>query len=219
MKKNLHTLSEADEILLEKYFDNEASFLERFSARRLISRDAAAQRYLSSLESTQAAVKEAVPLEGNSLWMRISARLHAEERSVVLLGKRNFEKEGSLFGWKPAGLLLRGGAAAALGMALIVSAMPHARQGQQNSGITTAARSVTIQRGVPLAVPASVGVDWMRSDGRLQVMHEPEERAPLIFVKRRFNRVGPVYRTERNSQGVVMKERGLPQSMSVNSER
>lgn len=221
MEKKRTTLTDAQEMLLGKYLDNEATFFERLAARKLISREPAANRYIASIQRIQKPLKDALPLMNSSLWMRISARLHAEERSELLLGKRRFRSERS---FSPVKFFLQGGAAAALAAVALFMVIPKNGDnlGQPSNVASTAIErpQVAVQRGVPMTMPASVGVDWMRSDGRLQVMHDPDERAPLIFVKRRYNRVGPIYRTERNSQGVVMQEnRSVPQGIVVNSSR
>lgn len=224
MKTDRNALTETEEMLLEKFFDNETSFFERLSAKRLLARDPAAKRYFASLQSAQSAIAQALPLQNPSLWFRISARLHAEEKGALLLGKRELRQDNAIFGLPLPPLFsrffVRGGFAVALTAAAVFVVIPKTQQQPAGQVATAAPSQINIQRGIPMAVPASVGVDWMRSDGRLQVMHEPSDRAPMIFVKRRFNRVGPVIKTESNSQGIIMREGGFsPQGLPVSSGR
>lgn len=211
-------LHEAEELLLSKYFDHETSFFERIAARRLLNRSSCARRYLGVLEQTQRSLRRELPEIRASLWTRISARLHQEERSALLLGRRSVVDE------RPArsGLWLTGGAAAALMAAAIFVMLPRISTFSPRGGPIA-----SVQRGVPFAsgvstgsevfarrAPVSVGVDWMRSDGRLQMVHGPDERAPVIYIKRRANRMAPVVQ-ESNSQGIVIQERSAPHGITV----
>ncbi len=60
-----------------------------------------------------------------------------------------------------------------------------------------------------------VEVDWMRSDGRLRMLHEPSERSAIIWVKRR-NPAAQIRHGRR--PGPVMLEQSTPVAYSVSSK-
>ncbi|MCB0319952.1 MAG: hypothetical protein KDD60_03440 [Bdellovibrionales bacterium] len=58
-----------------------------------------------------------------------------------------------------------------------------------------------------------VEVDWMKSDGRVQMIHDPAASAPIIWVKKRLPlRVVK----EKNSRGVVIQGPSVPEPSFVN---
>ncbi|MCB0330219.1 MAG: hypothetical protein KDD70_11155 [Bdellovibrionales bacterium] len=84
--------------LLEKYYDGECSWLERFRAATLLKRSDLAARYLKSLERTHqdlfqsSQMKRAALQKGCSeedLWAKIDQRIEAEERAKLFLGERS----------------------------------------------------------------------------------------------------------------------------------
>jgi hypothetical protein len=84
-------LSEREEILLCRYFDEEAGWWARLSAKRLIARNVSAQDFYDSLTKIKGAVSANVTVtkdEPSDFWEKISTRLDAEERAAFYLGER-----------------------------------------------------------------------------------------------------------------------------------
>ncbi len=76
---------------------------------------------------------------------------------------------------------------------------------------------------VPLSesrIPTAVEVDWVKSNGRVRMMQEPNERSAVIWVKRR-NSLEDLYPRERSSdrEPLVVYGDRIPQSIPVVNRR
>lgn len=221
-------LTESQEILLSKFVDNECSWLERIRVRRLLERSPQARSYIHSLDKLSTSIKASVSIPKPELWFRVGARINSEEKTAALLGARRMEARESFLNFRVVGSL-----AGACAVALIVI-MPKGtfsvRDTTRGSGTfpqEVASSQVNSGSVVPVGsfdtlsrrAPAPVEVDWVRSDGRVQVMHDSADRAPIIWVKRKRQLQSGYQIPERNSQGIIMMNRGAPQGLSISSTK
>lgn len=216
-------LSEAEERLLTRYLDGECGFWSKRKAERLLSERAEAQAFAdfhSAIRKSLSSVELSPKLDG-ALWSRIEARIAAEERAEVFLGRRfenRFPAQVMEFLRESFGLRVAGAVAAA---ALIVFVFLPGRQlsiggtysknqiessGSASPQVVELARSGAVPGTTPLMslvsdgrrmdrpriieerAPSTVEVDWMRSQGRVQVI-QGGGNAPILWVKKRPRRV------------------------------
>ena len=213
----LNALSDSQEMLLEKFFDGECTFVERFSARRLLKKNKIAVCFADTLRLNRDALRGHLPSLSPDLWSRVSVRLHEEDRSMHRIGFRENEKLYSkssrqMFGWRSMVT------ASGIVLTLFVVAYPMNQKSSTSSltpqGIVPVAYNGGSNSGpvqmLSRRIPSAVEVDWMRSDGRLQVMNESQARAPIIWVKRRTNRGEILVKQQPRSNGiVVLQDRSL----------
>jgi hypothetical protein len=208
MDKDDQTLSEKEEILLAKYFDDECNFFERYRVYHLVETRPAAIAYLETLEATRRVLKDNFEFAPVSLWSRISVRLHQEDSAQHRLARgRGFGASlvHVLFDAIPS-YARYGLAGATLAFALFIF-LPQQQAGSLSKVLPQA--SMFSSRGSSSRIPTAVEVDWMRSNSnrRVTLMPSDQGRAPVIYVKRRPNRTAPVPILERNSQGIIMRDR------------
>ena len=227
--KGTKTLSEAQQLLLMRYCDGECNFLSKRRAQKLVNSVPEAAEFVSTMGAVK---REVVGYSASSeskadLWQQISRRIDQEQRAELFLGKRGKNaaaESNSGFGqWltHSAGWVFSGAAVtAALAFFVFV---PNANQSSgsqiaknQQSGT---ASNLDIQpvanherpRIINETLPNVVEVDWMRSDGRVRMLHDPSERSAFIWVKRRDPRAQ--VRQNRHNPVVVFDNQtglGLP---------
>ena len=195
-------LSERQQILLSAYADDQCSFVSRFLAERLIRANPDAQTFISNLQATSTLFKEHAPNREVTadLWARIDQRIDAEERAALYLGQRRAipEREAaSLFDRLASKQALFGGlsGAAVAALVLIVVSRP-SRPGeilpvytggpvpaQSSSAFHQAAFEANPQGGFPSR--SSMEVDWMRGNGSLQLIQNPNGKSATIWVRKK----------------------------------
>jgi hypothetical protein len=209
MDKNQKTLSEKEEMLLSKYFDEECNFFERYRVYRLVEKSRSAITYLESLESTRRILRENFDFAPVALWSRISSRLHQEDKSLLLSGgRRNRGRVGlhSILDVIPS--FAKYGISGAVMALLLFMIVPHEKTSSfvkfnpQGSSLISFGSSVN-------RIPTAMEVDWMRSNNgrRVTVMPSEQGSAPVIYVKRKSSRLTTMPILERNTHGIVMKDR------------
>ena len=201
------TLSERQEMLLSKFYDGEASPLERLRARFLIKRRPAAADFLSSLQSLSSNTYSAATAttESCDLWDRISARIDAEEKAAFYLGKRSSTptQESFISRLLSSPALFGGLSGAAVAAAILIavypasqprelaiinaepSALARATQGFHTVTLPNGQNRASSQTG-PLGsrTLSSMEMDWMRGSGPLKIIQNPGSSSGVIWVKR-----------------------------------
>jgi hypothetical protein len=208
----LTELPDARRRLLQKYYDGEASIVEKWQVKRLLARSDGARAYLDLLEEVTTQVRdhhfEQVRGWNSSLWERIDRRIDEEERAELLLGKRTFElstpaSQGSMivpwFGrvaWGTGGacfaslvIVLMFGMSSSTTPSALISAHDGTSSpiSSTESGVQTEFRTVSLASD---PTPSStslrppVEIDWLHSDGTVHLIHSHEKRIPTIWVKR-----------------------------------
>jgi hypothetical protein len=203
------------ERLLIKLLDGECCAPERWLVHRMLERNRAAAEAFERLKSDREVLKSAleVSLAGDQdagtvdLWDRISKRIDIEERSALLIGKRNLSTSvrPALLDSLSSGLTwgISGAVAAAMVIFVFANSASIDVGNGFNSGQLVSSRApenpgfsnVSLgsgkgkKAGTPQILerryPVTLEVDWMRSDGRVRVMSGESERSPIIWVKRR----------------------------------
>ena len=210
MKKNIvspkNQLTEKEELLLVKHSDNECTFVERFFAKRLISKNQAATDFINSLSvlSDEFAASNYSSLKENTnLWNNISKRIDQEEKAEFYLGTRSASQEQNekftLFDWSRINLGLSSGMVAA-GLALFftygfftspslnINTPVLATAGPSNAiagnisgdGI----RNVSLRNNSNVSSPSPAKIDWVRSHAKVRMIKDSEARLPIIWVNR-----------------------------------
>ena len=189
------SLSGRQERLLSKLHDGECGLVERLLAERLVSRLAAARRFMARLdEARRVMVERADGAAQVDLWSKISMRIDQEQRAEVFLGRRRetlvervvgFVREHRHIAWGvPSGVALAG-------LILLFVAPSPAPNGGEPLGIAREGASYTAAPTVNLASAGSsrsyrapVEVDWVRGSGRVRVMQDPQRSSAIIWVRR-----------------------------------
>lgn len=231
-------LSESEEILLMKFFDGQCSFLERGKAQRLIEQSQSACEFMDSMRGCSESVRNVKAQSTKiDLWQEVSRRIEAEEHAALFLGKRDTHTRPSL-GERISGFfgstwnLGMSGAAVAAGLALFVILPAKTATAPGSEQMVELVRGVSLDTGdedSPVRPVGSHGrpqiinepstnvveVDWMRSDGRLRMLHQPSERSAVIWVKRR----DPSARVRQGRRAApVMLEQSTPLAYSISSK-
>ena len=196
-------------MLLGRLVDGECGFLSRLLANGLLISKAEARTYCETLRlmsgKLNAELKQS-DHELKDLWRGISARIDAEERAAIFLGKRPqpLQSTGSildrLFGWRA--LLGSGAVAATATAAVILSLMPVGREVMPGV-LASSDRPMTNGAIVPVSQTSrqsrenferprlvedryvdAMEVDWVRGRGRVRVMQSPEDRSAILWVRR-----------------------------------
>lgn len=204
-------LTESEELLLCRYFDQECGKIASFRAGRLLRRNCEARQFLESLENVGAQVTahchEAFEQSGAGadLWQRISARIEAEEHAAIYLGNRSHvpERESLLSRVKMTQALVGGFSGAAVtAFALLMmvgpqeeSKLPTIARGDLGTGSSGAFTQVSLDNGtatrhaqssrISPRSRSSMEVDWMRANGSLKFIQNPEGKSAIIWVRRR----------------------------------
>ena len=210
MNESESKLSEREERLLISYHDGECNLLNVFLARRLLKRSAQANEFILNLKNlgvSMRADRASSPHASTEvdLWSRISARIDSEERAELMLGERSFRKARARAesGWEMWWPRLSWGASGAAFAAACSAILVYSGTVGPASSPSRMASLNSARSQIPLVAPvafsgqgraaAESGVsplemDWMRSEGRLHVMHDPEEKTSIIWVKPRQSR-------------------------------
>ena len=203
--RGTHELSEQQQLLLSSYVDNECSFISRIRAELLIKRDNAAKVFIQDLKNTSRALQSLLSDTRTSpdLWDRISQRIDAEERAALYLGQRKPETEemersflASFFSKQSVIGGLSGAAVAACVLMLI--SRPTTKPGEilpvytggpvaahNRSAFHQASLGSTPQRA---GLGSSMEVDWMRSNGSLKIIQNPDDKSAIFWVRKRSTR-------------------------------
>lgn len=207
------TLTEANELLLAKYHDDECSILERIKVHRMVDRNPCAVEYLEKLDKGRFLLRKIVPDEQCCLWTRISTRMHQEDR-VATLTKKRFALTSNIFSFFRPNLILKYGLSGAFAAATLFYIAPHFQMEIFKNKVPQ--YLVSSNHSFQAKAPQAVSVDWMRSSGRVTMMQNPDERAPVFFIKRRIAGQSSTLPLigERNSQGVIFSNTGRIASSS-----
>lgn len=191
---SLPMLSEREERLLSQYFDGEAGFVNSLRARRMITQRGDAREFVRVLsvirDGTLVKAEHQAPV---GLWNRIEARIEQEQRSELFLGERRGRRglaeplhDGGrrLFSLEHLMWGISGGVVTAGVMVLLSS---QALFDTRRYPVPVPIRLVSQSGPEQLArQPRVVEVDWMRSDGRVRMMHDPERSSgSIIWVQKR----------------------------------
>ncbi|MCB0352674.1 MAG: hypothetical protein KDD64_04090 [Bdellovibrionales bacterium] len=116
-------LTEQQELLLCRYFDDECGWIGSFRARGLLRKSCSAKDFFSGLRATSLETRDCgdMLLERASrstccenLWEKVSARIASEEKAEIFLGKRSVASSQQAFFTLPRFAWGVSGAAAAL---------------------------------------------------------------------------------------------------------
>jgi hypothetical protein len=242
-KHNSNTLTEGQELLLSRFYDGEASLLDRLRARRLISKIPEAATFLSSLKQSTLDTQQHLnqSLEGDcDLWSCISARIDAEERAALYLGARpttaSTEPEGFMSRLLSSHALMGGLSGAAVAAALLLTLSPGSTQRdipvisldsaslsrapQTFQGVTLpSGSSAAPSNGSRLSTVARspLEVDWLRGAGPLKIIQNPDSSSGVIWVKRQ--RLSSTTKTPTPfSRGARVIRRGVDGKVAPRSE-
>jgi hypothetical protein len=201
-------LSEHEEIVLSQWVDGEAGWLARFRAQRLLKTRPEAREFCSYLRACSETLRGCTPVVSSDskvdLWSRIERRIKEEQKLEVYLGKRQSSGSDShdrhhrnralIFGGGGAVTMLAGmlllmspfttsvrqeQASDPAGAAPVMGVIPASLPGQEKQGKHGLPRIIERNQPIPLEV------DWMRSDGRVHVVQDSDERSTIVWVKRR----------------------------------
>ena len=233
-------LKDHDERLLLAYLDGEAGFVGRLRARLLLRRPEA-RAYVQSMQrvgtETRAWAEGRVVPEV-SLWDRVATRLDQEERAALFLGARERSAAPVRLVWSERlAWAVPSAAVAALATVFVIGTefrVPggfHSMAGtvrQEREQLATIEPAVLgldapVQpvslRSAPAArpqtyLPAPVEVRWMRSNGRVQLMQDPENRSAIIWIRtkpnqRRRGSPDPLLSTNRVPEAIPVSTRGV----------
>ena len=201
-------LSEKEEMLLVRYFDDEHSFLDGFLAKRLIARSSAAREFMDTLNTIGAIARSERPgilsEDPNpvDLWDKISARIDEEERSALYLGTRSTRRQEEKVGsWSSLFSLdrfiwgLSGGAVAACMTYYVVIG------GVVNGGVsdpaTIGAMASNAQR--KQVVASNVGLNTGRVVTRAAPRRNSSNQAPVVQVAAKGSEVKDSFTGEENT--------------------
>jgi hypothetical protein len=192
------TLTEKEMLLLSAYADEQCSFLSRLLAERLIKKNPDARLFISNLQQTSTLFQEHAPPReiAVDLWSKIDQRITAEERAELYLGRRqaSLTRESSplferLFA-RPA--LFGGLSGAAVAALVLVFVSRPTKPGEilpvYTGGPVAAVNSSAFhQTGFSGTSPqqSTMEVDWMRGNGSLQLIQNPESKSAIIWVRKR----------------------------------
>jgi len=220
-------LSMREEKLLMKFFDGECAFFEKIKAGKLLQRNELAQEFVLDLERSGQGCRSLLSGsadESVDLWKGIESRVEAEERAKVFLGERELTgRKSQGLNWNFQGLAWGfSGALVTACLALIflqpsgggsgadVQDLMSSRLTDKDSGIKTASHQVARAAAQPLEL------DWLKSDGHLEIIHDPAQAVPVIWVNQQAS--PPVFfqrDSRRDYQRPVMIDEKLPTARLV----
>lgn len=204
-------LSVRQEVLLVAFHDGECGMFDTLRARYLLRRSASARAFIKSVESADAAYRahaRQVERDCNvDLWDRISARIQAEKHAEVFLGQRTYSAPAaasesvwsiaewrSRFAWGASGAafasvlamaLVQGGYIGGTAPGIAALASRSGSQGLIPSATQVSYAGAGTSAGAGIRAVDPIEMDWMRSEGRVQVLHPPSERTSIIWVRPR----------------------------------
>ena len=205
-------LSDTQEMLLSKYFDDECNAFDRFRVYRLLESNLAAGTYLDQLQQARELVRNSVDHVPVSLWSRISSQLHQQEKNRFRLAP---VKRSDMF---PS--FVRFGLSGAAVAAVVFLMAPSVKVGNVNQMIASTKQGFlgSTNPASTSLVPTAMQVDWMRSNGRVTVMPSDvgQGSAPVILIRRRQNQsAAPAPIAERNTSGIVLKDSAATSTMRM----
>lgn len=195
-------LSEGQERLLMRFYDDELGVVGRWYARRLIDGSLAAYEFVEELKrcrvtsdiSTSVDLWSAID-EGIAGQLGLGARQRASEPLPSAASSWSRSSWAERLGWACGGTAL--GATGSFVFMLFGALqgspgmVPVASSGGQGAALQEVALSSGAgrTRRVPVPLenrdPSIMEVDWMRSSGRVKVLQDPSGDSPIIWVKRR----------------------------------
>lgn len=204
MKDKDPKLNERQEALLSRYFDGECGVIQRLMAKRLLAQNLLARDFLRVLENNRSLHQQAKALDSDSidLWARIDARIEQETKAAFYLGHRRVEAAPSsaFYTRRPAHALLGGLSGAAVAAIMLVVlynnpreiisfSAPHSsslqRQGVfQPVGLGNSRSSASSHAFAGASDPA-LKFDWMRANGSLALIPDPNGSSAIIWVRRK----------------------------------
>jgi len=231
-------LSDGEEQLLLAYLDGEAGVLRRLRARLLLRRPEA-RSYLESVRRVGAETRawaEERNVPTVDLWQRVSQRLDQEERAAKFLGARTSNVVPVRHVWSERlAWAVPSAAVAALATVFVVGTEFRVPGGfysmagtvrQEREQLATIepsdfglpgapAQTVSLRSSVPSRpspyLSAPVEVKWMRSNGRVQLMQDPENRSAIIWI-----RTNPAHRRRSGISEVAPQSR-IPEAIPVST--
>ena len=201
------TLSNSKQLLLSRFFDGECGPVASWRARRLIAKNLLAKQFIDNLEAIQIAINDnqAHRLESVDLWARIEQRIEEETKAEFYLGTRKaftkptiFENLLDTYGTWIGGV--SGAAIAGLALFSLQSPSPTTASITLPSNLTRATTAQPIAARTNGFQPSlraprlqrnkidSFGVDWMRSEGALHFIPDPNGSSTIIWITRDADR-------------------------------
>ena len=258
MKNKKRELSETEEMLLVKYIDGECGVVGRYRSRRLIATNEEAKEFVDSLNSVSEQIKQLGEKRVDSvkldIWDRVERRIDAEERIEFYHGQRQLEleKTNKRSFWPQVAWGLSGSLVTACAATVIFYRAANSGPAQTGdefasrfqkslealdaqTGPDGLARNVSLpltpRRDLGRSSSRPIEVDWMRSDGRVHMIQNPDERSAIIWVKRKNRSFVAVDEDATQSlspesiatksaldRPILFRER-IPDSVSVSSEK
>lgn len=206
---NKKTLTERQELLLCRYFDGECGLCGRYVAKSLLAKNPDAREFFEQLSAIKTECQEACSQNDEicgDLWGRISARIESEERAAFYLGSRRQEpiRSGTSLGqklYKPQVIMGGLSGAAVAGLALIfitrtsspTEILTVARGGTSGSSAPSDVTQVALgganqrrpSKSGARTLSPSMEVDWMRANGPLALIQNPQGKSAIIWVRRK----------------------------------
>lgn len=198
-------LSERQQLLLSRYFDGECGCIDRFLAKRLLTRNEEAYVFFNDMEAVRGCCTKSLgvhhshTISSAELWERISVRIDQETRAELYLGKRRLDQtKESVWTRLLSPYTLAGGlsGAALAGALLFVMYRP-------TSIVSFTAPQLALSTPGNFIQPVALGggaqsftgsrplrqapleVDWLRSQGSLQLIPDPDGHSAIIWVRRK----------------------------------
>lgn len=228
-----------EERLVQKALDGECCRAGRALAEWLMARSPSAARAAAEARgvkdlvrvwhSAQQPAAERPRGAAESVWERVERRIAQEERASVYLGRRRFEdaerqgRAGVVWG-------LSGAAAAAAALAVVLFQW---RSEDRTPGGGEPARQIAAaefapevetvsHRGAIESAPRYFGegrlsqaeMDWLRSEGRVSLIHDHEQQLPIIWVRPKPARAG-VPSPEEGREAIRMLNENVPMALPV----
>jgi hypothetical protein len=247
----IRELKEKDKILLMRWHDNSLNFIGRWKVQRLLSNNSCANDYIEELQSLNSKLLQQNNDNSHNikidLWDNISNRIEQEEQAAFYLGQRSFDYREEISTWNrvkqswvlgiPAGALATlvitfainnfssGVTSNNLNMAsnkqleLNTVAIPNIPYSLQSAAVQPVANKKVMKR--PTYSNNDLEVDWLRSDGRVQMIQKNEQSLPIIWIKREeaLRRMAKkTFVIENNPNNIRILDRQSPVSISVNNE-
>ncbi len=211
MENKRRSISENDCRLIERYCDNECSEREIAAVKDLVSENADAASYLSSIKAIHNEVVSSYSGAPDSIniWDKISRRIDEEQKLAILLGARRISTKTKIFQRFAVHVqdhVAAWGVSSAAAIAicvLLIRVLPGSNPndngvggesfakessfGGESAGVSNVAR-VPVKSSAPEIfeeqIPQTMEVDWMRSKGGVRVIQN-RHGSPIFWVKKR----------------------------------
>lgn len=196
-------LSEKEQLLLSRFFDGDCGFIGSWRAQKLLARNPLANQFIDNLESIQHMVTQRSYSGSGTvdLWDKIERRINEEQRSELYLGTRTSTESPSL--WQNLSetyaMWISGATGATLAAVAIIFLNSSTDQSplmpqRQSIGRAPVAQQVAVKApnrqsaiGIPRiqrSRPQSFAFDWMRSEGALHFIPDPNGASTIIWITR-----------------------------------